>query len=139
MFDMRMVSCFLKMFVFKSLPSNIFILVTALTYISTIFMDTLFFLLFFGNTCFPKMIVLAVSTIKYISILVTALTYISLVSLEYSVCFFYCFFLETTQFTQRDWLHAEPGAFGKNNKTFEHITTVLTSNESTLFFINLLS
>jgi len=78
MFDMRMVSCFLKMFVFKSLPSNIFILVTALTYISTIFMDTLFFLLFFGNTCFPKMIVLAVSTIKYISIYyMSNLTYIS--------------------------------------------------------------
>jgi hypothetical protein len=27
-------------------------------------------------------------------------------------------------FTKKEWMHSEPGKFGKNEKTFEHITTV---------------
>ena len=33
-------------------------------------------------------------------------------------------------FTEKEWIHSEPGHDGKNYKTFEHVTTVLTINDS---------
>ena len=72
----------------------IYILVHCSYICSTIFMELLFSF-FFTKHDVLKMIVLAVSTIKYMYILVTALTYIHLFSLDYSFFFFLLFFGNT--------------------------------------------